>query len=119
MPRESALWKGDCPQSVIVGALLSSCRRQVALRLEQVGQAKQHSQTLGVLVQTPVANFRIAEVPLHIQERVFHLRPLTDAFLFSLNASMLSGSNPLRRLGLIATRHSILIPAFSARFSTP
>ena len=48
---------------------------RIAASDEKIGETKQHRDALRVLRQAPVAHLGIAEVALHIQERVLHLRP--------------------------------------------
>ena len=47
----------------------------VATGDEQIGQPEQHTDALRVLRQSPIAHLRVVEVALHVQERMFDLRP--------------------------------------------
>ena len=58
-----------------LGPLAPTSTSQLALRRQQVAQAKKECQTLRVLRQSPVAYLGVAEHPLHFQERVPHLGP--------------------------------------------
>ena len=90
------------------------------LRLHQVGQAKQHTQSLRVLVQAPSSEpSQVGEVSLTRTGWVFNLRSHRRLLLLHSAHPQLSGSNRLRLLAPIATRHSTPNPAFSTRFSTP
>ena len=50
---------------------------QVAPRSYQIGQSQQQRQPLGVLDQPPGAAFGIPEAPLHPQEGILHLGPVS------------------------------------------
>ena len=92
--------------------------RQSALGGQQVTQSQQQRQTLGVLGQTPVADFGITEQLLHLQEGMLH-PALMDALRFSVKAALLPGSSCRRRPGFIATCQSNANSRFSHLFSTP
>ncbi len=89
----------------------------VAPRDEQIGEPEQHGDTLRVLRQPPIAHLRVAEVALHIQERMFHPGP--NRRLAPLRRRLRACLVQPRRLpGFSATSQSTSVSRFSARLST-
>ena len=71
----SGLFKSGASLVCFVGA---RCPRQAAKYPScryQVGQPQQQHQPLRVLNQPSVPDLSVAKVPLHVQERMLHLRP--------------------------------------------